>query len=370
MEREEIIMAQEETQGRLGIGRTVLAALIGVLFVVSVVSVLANVSPVAIFILSAITIIPIAYFMGISTEELGKRLGPGPGGLLNATFGNATELIIAFFALRAGLEQIVKASLTGSIIGNILFVLGLSMFVGGLKHKTQRFERKAAGTSSTMLFLAVVALTIPTMTALFYPVGGGSLLQIEEFSMWTAGLLLLVYFAGLIFSFYTHKGIFNPVGEREKPEWSKKLAIGGLLVSTILVSFESEFLIGAIERSSGALGVNDLFMGVIIIALIGNAAEHGSAIMMAYKNKMELSVQIATSSGTQIALFVAPLLVFASLLFGPVMTLDFEIFELIAIALSVAIVHMVSSDGESNWYEGAMLVVVYAILAIGFFYHP
>lgn len=364
-----MIMAREEVRNQLGRGRATLAVLIGVLFLVSVISVLANVSPVAIFVLSAIAIIPIAYFMGISTEELGKRLGPGPGGLLNATFGNATELIIAFFALRAGLQEIVKASLTGSIIGNILFVLGLSMFVGGLKHKTQRFERRAAGTSSTMLLLAVIALTIPTMTALFYPGGGGDL-HIEEFSMWTSGLLLLVYFAGLIFSFYTHKGIFNPMGEREKPEWSTKLAIGGLLVSTILVSFESEFLIGAIERSSGALGVNDLFMGVIIIALIGNAAEHGSAIMMAYKNKMELSVQIATSSGTQIALFVAPLLVFASLLFGPVMTLNFEIFELIAIALSVAIVHMVSSDGESNWYEGAMLVVVYAILAIGFFYHP
>lgn len=349
--------------------RKYLYALIGILFAVSVVFVLADVSPLVIFAMSAITIMPIAYFMGISTEELAKRLGPGSGGLLNATFGNATELIIAIFALEAGLQEIVKASITGSIIGNILFVLGLSMLTGGLKHKTQRFERRAAGTSSTMLVIAVVALTIPTLATLT-SANGGVPAQIVDLSMWASALLLAVYFCGLVFSLHTHKNIFNPMAGREEPEWPAKMAIAALILATVLVSIESEFLVSAVAGSSGILGLNDLFMGVIIIALIGNAAEHGSAIMMAYKNKMDLSVQIATSSGTQIALFVAPVLVFASYLFGPPMTLAFEIFELVAIALSVAIVHMVSSDGESNWYEGVMLIVVYLIVAVGFFFHP
>ncbi|MFQ6128383.1 MAG: calcium/proton exchanger [Thermoplasmata archaeon] len=363
-------MVHNEKEGRFGKGRSILCVLISVLFLLSVVFVLIEVSPIIVFAMSAITIVPLAYFMGISTEELAKRLGPGSGGLLNATFGNATELIIALFALRAGLHEIVKASLAGSIIGNILFVLGLSMFAGGLKHKIQRFERRAAGTSSTMLVLAVVALTIPTMATLYSSIIGGDPTQIVDLSIWTSVLLIVVYFAGLVFSLHTHKSIFNPVGGIEEPGWGKKVAIAGLLISTVFVSVESEFLVGAIESSSEVLGLNDLFVGVILIALIGNAAEHGSAVVMAYKNKMDLSVQIATSSATQIALFVAPLLVFASLLFGPPMTLAFEIFELIAIALSVAIVNMASSDGESNWYEGAMLVVVYLIVAVGFFYHP
>lgn len=362
-------MSEEDggIQNRLGGGRGCLCVTIGILFAMSVVFVAFNVSPIAIFALTAVTIIPLAYLMGIATEELAKRLGPGSGGLLNATFGNATELIISLFALRAGLLGIVKASLTGSIIGNILFVLGVSMFVGGIKHRTQEFGRRAASTSSTMLALAVVALTIPTMYTL---VEGADPGLIADLSIWTAGILLIVYFAGLVFSLYTHKGIFNPVGSREKPEWTTKFAIVMLLISTILVSIESEFLVRAIEGSSGTLGMNELFMGVIVIALIGNAAEHGSAVLMAYRNKMDLSVRIATSSGTQIALFVAPLLVFASLLFGPQMDLAFELFELIAIALSVAVVHMVASDGESNWYEGAMLVAVYLIVAVGFFFHP
>jgi Ca2+:H+ antiporter len=316
-----------------------------------------QVDPILIFVMAAMTIIPLAYLMGVSTEDLAKRLGPGTGGLLNATFGNATELIIALFALRAGLYEMVKASITGSIIGNILLVLGLSMLVGGLKHKNQKFERRAAGISSTMLALAVVAMILPTMAFYF---GDGSSSLIVDMSLWTS----------LIFSLYTHKGIFNPVGGKEKPEWSVRFAVGGLLFTTILVAIQSEFLVSAIDRSLGTIGVNELFLGVIIIALVGNAAEHGSAIVMAYKNKMDLSVHIATSSGTQIALFVAPLLVFTSMLFGPPMTLAFELFELITIALAVATVHMVSSDGESNWYEGLMLIVVYLIIAIGFFFHP
>jgi Ca2+:H+ antiporter len=359
---------EKENGRRFGKARLTLCIIIGILFLVSVILVALQVDPIVIFVMAALTIIPLAYLMGVSTEELAKRLGPGTGGLLNATFGNATELIIALFALRAGLYEMVKASITGSIIGNILLVLGLSMLVGGLKHKNQKFERRAAGISSTMLAIAVVAMILPTMATLYFGDGGSSL--IVDMSLWTSGLLIFVYICGLLFSLYTHKGIFNPVGGKEKPEWSVRFAVGGLLLTTILVAIQSEFLVSAIGRSLGTIGVNELFLGVIIIALVGNAAEHGSAIVMAYKNKMDLSVHIATSSGTQIALFVAPLLVFVSLLFGPPMTLAFEIFELITIALAVAIVHMVSSDGESNWYEGLMLIVVYLIIAIGFFYHP
>jgi Ca2+:H+ antiporter len=363
-----MLMAEKEKKPRLGKARTILCIVIGILFLGSVVLVALQVDPIVVFVIAALTIIPLAYFMGVSTEELAKRLGPGSGGLLNATFGNATELIIALFALRAGLYEMVKASITGSIIGNILLVLGMSMLVGGLKHRNQKFERRAAGISSTMLALAVVAMILPTMATLYFGDGDSSL--IVDMSLWTSGLLIFVYICGLIFSLYTHKGIFNPVGGKEKPEWSVRFAIGGLLLTTILVAIQSEFLVSAIDRSLGTIGVNELFLGVIIIALVGNAAEHGSAIVMAYKNKMDLSVHIATSSGTQIALFVAPLLVFTSLLFGPPMTLAFELFELITIALAVAIVHMVSSDGESNWYEGLMLIVVYLIIAVGFFYHP
>jgi Ca2+:H+ antiporter len=346
--------------------RVLLALIAAILFIISVVMTLAGADPVLVFALAALTILPLAYFMGVATEELAKRLGPGSGGLLNATFGNATELIIAFFALRAGMHEIVKASITGSIIGNILLVLGLSMLTGGLRFKEQKFAKRAAGTSSTMLALAVVAMAIPTM--MLYSPAEDAQQRLVDVSLWTSALLIFVYIAGLVFSLHTHKHIFNPVGQHEKPEWSQKFALMVLVGSTLLVAVESEFLVSAIEGSKDTLGMNELFLGVILIAIIGNAAEHGSAIIMAYKNKMDLSVGIATSSSTQIALFVAPILVFASWLMGETMTLAFGIFELAAIAFSVAIVHMVSSDGESNWYEGLMLLVVYAIMAVGFWF--
>ncbi|MFQ5838832.1 MAG: calcium/proton exchanger, partial [Thermoplasmata archaeon] len=302
-------------------------------------------------------------------EELGKHMGPGLGGLLNASFGNATEIIIAIAALRAGLVRLVQASITGSIIGNILLILGLSMLAGGLRHKKQSFERQTATTRSTMLALATIGLVMPSLLLLS---SGENIPSdaITSMSLWISVLLLVAYGGGLLFSLHTHRHIFNPRGEEEEPEWSKGYAILVLAGATALIAILSEVLIKAVEASIETLGLNELFLGVIVIAVIGNAAEHSSAVMMAWKNRMNLSVGIAASSSTQIALFAAPILVFASILIGNPMTLAFELFELIAIGLSVAIVSTVASDGESNWFEGLMLLIVYTIVAVGFFYLP
>src|SRR5437867_5122472 len=327
---------------------------------------------VVVFVVTGIAIVPLAWFLGLGTEELGKHAGPGIGGLLNATFGNATELIIAIFALASGLTEVVKASLTGSIIGNLLLVLGASMLVGGLRHKSQTFSREASGTQITMLVLAVIGLVMPDLYVLSAESAGGvSSLTLQEMSEVIAVILLLAYGLGLLFSLRTHKDIFNPVTEvEERPRWSKSFAAGVLLVSTALVAVESEILVGSLEPAKASLGLTDLFVGVIIVAIVGNAAEHGSAVLMAHRNKMELSVAVATTSSTQVALFVAPILVFISLLFAKPMTLDFEIFELASLVLSTAVVAAVVSDGRSNWYEGALLVMVYAVIAVAFFSLP
>src|SRR3989441_760356 len=324
---------------------------------------------VIVFAVAGVAIIPLAWFLGLATEELGKLAGPGVGGLLNATFGNATELIIAVFALASGLTEVVKASLTGSIIGNALLVLGLSMLVGGLRHKTQVFSREASGIQVTMLVVAVIALVMPALyvrsTSLPSPVA------LQEMSLGIAGILVLAYVLGLIFSLRTHRDIFNPVTEvLEKPRWERRFALSVLLVATALVAVESEILVGSLEAARQGLGLTNLFVGVIIVAVVGNAAEHGSAVLMAWRNKMELSVAVATTSMTQVALLVAPVLVFFSLMTVRVMTLDFEIFEDASLALSIAVVAAVVSDGRSNWYEGALLVMVYAVIAIAFLFHP
>ncbi len=337
--------------------------------------------PATIFAVAAASIIPLSHFIGLGTEELRKHAGPGIGGLLNASFGNATELIIAIFALLAGpsLYPVVKASITGSIIGNILLILGLSMLVGGLRHERQTFGRQAATTRSTMMALAVVALLMPSVA--FYSLGFPQPpTQVPSFlatlSEEIALILLLAYALGLLFSLRTHRHIFNPlkdVGstEEERPHWSIRFSLMVLLGATALVSVASEVLVHSLEDTIRGIGLNELFVGVIVVAIIGNAAEHSSAIQMAWKNRMELSVGIAASSSIQIALFVAPVLVlFSALLPGGPMTLAFEVFELLAIVLATAIANMVSSDGESNWYEGALLVLVYVIIAVGFFFHP
>ena len=324
---------------------------------------------VMVFAVAGVAIIPLAWFLGLATEELGKHTGPGVGGLLNATFGNATELIIAIFALAGGLSEVVKASLTGSIIGNALLVLGLSMLLGGFRHKSQTFSREASGTQVTMLVVAVIALVMPALYVLSTGVRTGVVL--EEMSLGIAAMLIVAYGLGLLFSLRTHRDIFNPVTEvADRPRWTPRFAVAVLIVSTGLVAIESELLVGSLEAARGSLGLTELFVGVIIVAIVGNAAEHGSAVLMAWRNKMDLSVAVATTSTTQVALFVAPVLVFVSLLTPRVMTLDFEIFELASVALSTAIVAAVVSDGHSNWYEGALLVIVYAVMGVAFLFHP
>lgn len=324
------------------------------------------------FIISAVAIIPLAAQIGVATEQLSNRVGPGLGGLMNATFGNATELIIALFALRAGLQEVVKASISGSIIGNILLVLGLSLLLGGWGRQKQTFERTSAGANAAMLCLAVVALVMP---AVFDLAVYGSLervtIEIEHLSLLVAGVLMLTYIASLVFSLKTHRVLFSsvPAGEREA-----SLSVGKsillLLIAASLTAVESEFLVSSISEATRALGMTEFFVGVIVIAIIGNAAEHFSAVVMAMKNKMDLAVTICTASSTQIALFVAPVLIFASLLFGEPMSLVFNAFEIVGIALSVLLLAVVSLDGESNWFEGFQLLAVYVVLGIVFYFVP
>jgi len=327
---------------------------------------------VPVFAAAGLGIVPLAWFMGLATEEIGKHAGPGIGGLLNATFGNATELIIALFALAEGLQDVVKASLSGSIIGNILLVLGLSMLAGGLRHKSQSFSREASGIHTTMLLVAVIGLVMPALYVFSARATGAvNTAILDEMSLGIAAILFAAYVFGLLFSLRTHRDIFNPVSEKEeKPRWSLRFSIMVLLAATALVAGESEILVGSLEAARSSLGLTNLFVGVIVVAIVGNAAEHGSAVLMAIRNKMDLSIAVAMTSTTQIALFVAPILVFASLLLRQVLTLDFEVFELVSIALSTALLASVVSDGRSNWYEGVLLVMVYAVVAVAFFFHP
>lgn len=343
--------------------------------------------PTALFIVSCLAIIPLAGWMGTATEHLAEHLGPGIGGLLNATFGNAAELIIALFALSKGLDGVVKASITGSIIGNILLVLGLSILLGGFKFKQQTFNRTAASMSATALTLAAIALLIPTifhLVAANVPVaqGGWTPAREQNLSLAISIVLILTYAATLYFSLKTHKHLFlgevlqspaRQVGHEEEEagdHWTKKKSMIVLLVATAFVALISEFLVGAVEEARGALGFTEVFVGVIVVAIVGNAAEHSSAVLMALRNKMDLSVGIAVGSSLQIALFVAPVLVFASYLFGKPMNLEFTIPEVVAVFASILIVEQICSDGESNWIEGLQLLSVYAILAILFFFLP
>ncbi len=325
------------------------------------------------FLVSAAAIIPLAALLGEATEELSLYLGPSMGGLLNATFGNAGELIIAFFALRAGNLEVVEASLTGSIIGNVLLVFGLSAFVGGLNREHQTFSRAMAGVNASMLLLGVAALVMP---ALFAYVLFGSLAeagthpQVERLSLWTAVVLIGIYGCHLIFSLVTHKNLIGGVEEHHTPRLSKRNALTILVVAAGLVGWISEIFVGAIEPATHALGMSNLFVGVIVVAMIGNAAEHASAIMMARRNKMDLAVAISIGSSVQIVLLVAPLLVIASVIMGKHMTLVFHPFEIAAVILSVLVVDSISSDGETNWLEGLQMLALYAILAIAFFFVP
>jgi Ca2+:H+ antiporter len=332
----------------------------------------------AVFIASALAIVPLAGWLGEATEHLAHRSGPAVGGLLNATFGNAAEMIIGIMALRDGLIPIVKASLTGSIIGNILLVLGASILAGGVKHKVQKFNARGARVQSTMLTLAAIGLIAPA--AYHYLAGPAGRAREEDLSLEIAIVLLITYGLGLLFTLHTHKQFFvsgapeqSPRDDRDRlaPQWTVTKSVAVLAVATALIAWVSEILVGSVEQAAKAFGMTDLFIGVVVVAIIGNAAEHSTAITVAIKDRMDLSVGIAVGSSIQVALFVAPLLVVASYFVAPRhMDLVFTPAEVIAVVVAVLIVWQIADDGECNWLEGVQLLAVYIILGMLFYFLP
>lgn len=322
------------------------------------------------FVVSALAIVPLAGVLGDATEEVAGRLGPVAGGLLSGTLGNATELIIALLAVRAGEMEVVKASITGSILGNLLLVFGLSVLAGGWGRERQKFERTHASANTSMLMLAVCGLVMP---AVFDLVVYGTLERetpvIQQLSLWTAAVLSATYFASFLFSFRTHRHLFTPEAPGHTT-MSRKTAFTLMAGATLLIALASEVLVGQIEAATQAVGMTKFFVGVIVVAVVGNAAEHSAAVFAARKNQMDLSLTIAVGSSVQIALLVAPLLVFASHLLGHPMSLVFNGFEIAATILAVLIIALVSLDGETNWFEGVQLLAVYLILAIAFYFVP
>ena len=347
-------------------------------------------SPTTLFLTSAVAIVPLAGIMGKSTEMLAEHVGAGLGGLLNATFGNAAELIIAIFALKAGLHELVKASLTGSIIGNILLVFGLGALLGGLKFRRQTFNRTAARLGATLLLLSAVGLLIPSL--LHFTAGGaggtggaeatgGSLAGAGSLSLEISVVLIVCYVLSLVFAFTTHPELYQGTSHHAEggvhedqghaPEWSKGKSFAILLVAAAFVGWMSEILVGGAEEAAHALGMTEIFVGVIVVALVGNAAEHSTAVLVALRNKMDLSVQIAVGSSLQIALFIAPLLVFLSYAIGPgPIDLVFTPLEVAAVAISVIVVAQIAGDGETHWMEGVLLLGVYVLLGLAFFNLP
>jgi len=324
-------------------------------------------SPTWMFFLAALAIVPLAGLMGEATEEISLYTGPRIGGFLNATFGNATELIICIFAIQAGLFDVVKASIAGAVIGNVLLVLGASMLVGGMKYKSQCFNKKAIELTASMLLFAVIGLAIP---AIFTNTVAPNLLntRYEGLSIIVAIIMFVIYLLSLYFSFFTHKDIYAVEHEDEiKPKWSKRKSVLVLTLATVLIAFLSEFFVSAVEPMTEAIGLSQLFVGIILVPIIGNAAEHMTAIIMASKNKMDIAIEIAIGSSLQIILFVTPILIFLSLAFTP-MSIVFNTFELIALVATVLIANRVASDGESNWMEGVQLLAVYLIIAVSFFF--
>ncbi|HEY8083896.1 MAG TPA: calcium/proton exchanger [Solirubrobacterales bacterium] len=339
---------------------------------------LAGSSATIVFAASALGIIPTAALMGRATEELAARSGPGIGGLLNVTFGNAPELIIALFALGAGLQEVVKASIVGSIIGNILLVLGAAMLAGGLGREKQTFSRTGVSVQTSMLLLAAAALLMPAIFELVegkgLPAPGAEAINygstVEQLSLAVAVVLIVTYVIGLFFSLKTHRDIFNPEYEDEDTwGWSTRTSVAALAIAGILVGLMSEVLVGSIDEASHAIGLSEFFIGVIVVAIVGNAAEHWVAVLVAMKNKMDLAVNIAIGSSAQVALFVAPVLVIASFFLGPhPLALVFNGFELGAILLAVLIANYVTQDGESTWFEGVQLLAVYLVFGLAFYF--
>ncbi len=325
--------------------------------------------PVVIFIGAALGIVPLAAYIGEATENLAAHTNPRLGALLNATFGNAAELIITVAAVKAGLIELVKASITGSIIGNLLLVLGFAMLAGGIRHGVQTFNKRSAGRNAIMLVLAVVALVIPSMWSRAIGTEGNP--KVEAFSVGVAIIMIVLYVLGLMeASGVKESPLSHQLSKGDLPGWTLRRALIILVLATLGVLWLSETLVGATEAVIASLGVSEFFIGIILVPIIGNVAEHLVSVTLALKNKMELSVEVATSSSLQIALFVAPLLVFISLLLGHPMQLVFNLFELLAVLTAVGVSALVSSDGESTWLEGAGLLAVYLILGLGFFLLP
>ena len=321
---------------------------------------------IAIFVTASLAVLPLALVMGTATEELATRAGPQLGGFLNATFGNLAELIIAFFLILEGQFEIVKASLTGAIIGNVLLILGASFLVGGWKRREQTFSTASAELHSATLVIAVIALLMP---ALFSFTAGATAFREEAVSIGVSIVLIVTYLLSLLFSLKTHRALFaHEAAHQHEAHWSTRKAVSILAGATVLVALMSEFLVGALEHTVEELGLSELFVGLIIVPLISNAAEHFSAIILAAKDKMSVSIEIAIGSSVQIALFVAPALVFISLLVGEPMDLIFTGFEIAAVAFSSAILAFIALDGRSNWFEGVLLLSAYVIMAISFFF--
>lgn len=323
-----------------------------------------------VFALSALAVVPLAHYVGHATEALANKVGAGLGSLLNASFGNAAELILAFAALRAGKTQMVKASLTGSIIGNLLLILGLSMVVGGAKRVKQRFNGTAALAGASMMYLAIAALAMPD---LFHSaLGAAAEPRMVGLSVAISVVMLGVYALSLLFTIRTHAHLYTDEASVESEHrWSVKKASVVLALATAGTAVMAELLVHAVEGASARWGLTETFVGVIVLAVVGNAAEHATAVVMASKDKMDLTFGIAVESSKQIALFVAPVLVLASLKFGPApMTLEFTHLETAGLGLSVGAVTLTALDGESHWLEGAMLLALYAILAAAFYFVP
>lgn len=356
---------------------------------ISVILDLVHADHLIIFIIAVIALIPLAKLIGDSTEHLSTHYGSTLGSLLNVTFGNAAEIIIAVVAINAGLIDLVKASITGAILGNIMLIFGLSMIAGGIRKKEQLFSRENAGLQSTMIFLAIIGLAIPTVlsSTIIEPAEIENQLKIQFLSDALAIILLSVYIAGIVFTFFTHKHLFvSPQMEEENhnhnidtttttttnttttKHWDKKRAFFMLAISMVGVVVVSEILVGSVEETSKQFGFGEVFVGAIIIGIVGNAAEHSSAIILARKGKIDLSIGIAAGSGTQIALFVVPLLVIFGIILNQPFTLEFTIYELVTLFLAAIILNLIAHDGRSNWFEGVMLTAVYIIIAMGFYF--
>jgi Ca2+:H+ antiporter len=327
--------------------------------------------PLWVFLFAALGLVPMAGYIGKATEVLSLFTGPRIGGLLNATLGNAAELIITLVAIKAGLLDLVKASITGSIVGNLLLVMGLAMVVGGVKNGLQTFDRRHASNNAILLILAIMALVIPSFFS--GSIGDEHSIGVEALSLGVAVVMMLLYALGIIYSLKAERSPIaqaSTVEPRHKPAMTLSQSITLLVIATVGVVFLSELLVGEIEQVTASLGLSEFFLGIILIPIIGNVAEHLVAVQVAHRNHMELSVEIAVSSSLQISLFVAPLLVFVSLAMGNPLTLIFNPFELIALGAGVIISAFVSLDGESNWLEGAALLGVYLILGLSFFFLP